>query len=73
MKWSKSVSHPADLSFRNSPKASIEVQVFSACQQLIDGVKLWAVAHVLVDIQYVSQNTENVEEKLGGQQSKGMY
>lgn len=53
-------SHPADLSFWDSPQASVEVQVFSACQQLIDGVKLWAVAHVLVDVQNGGQNTENI-------------
>lgn len=38
------------------------MQVLSACEQLVDGIKLWAVAHVLVDAQYVGQNTENVEE-----------
>lgn len=67
-RWSQSASHPADLSFWNSAKASIEMQVFSARQQLIDGIKLWAVAHVLVDVQYVGQNTDNVEEKLLSQQ-----
>lgn len=65
LKWlyyfmlSNSASHPADLSFWNSPKASIEMQVFSTSQQLINGIKLWAVSHVLVHVQYVGQNTGN--------------
>lgn len=34
--------------------------MFSTCQQLIDGIKLWAVSHVLMDIQDIGQNTEDV-------------
>lgn len=34
--------------------------MLSTCQQLVYGVKLRAVAHVLVDIQDIGQNTEDV-------------
>lgn len=54
--------HPADLSLWNSTEAGIEVQMFSTCQQLIYGIKLWAVSHVLVDVQYVGQNAEDLGE-----------
>lgn len=48
--------HLADLSFWDSTQAGVEVKVFSACQKLIYGIKLWAVSHVLVDVQDVGQN-----------------
>lgn len=39
--------------------------MFSTCQQLIYGIKLWAVSHVLVDIQDIGQNTEDAGKTLG--------
>lgn len=54
--------HPANLRLWNPPEAGVEVQVFSARQQLIDGVKLWAVAHVLMDIQDLSQNAARITQ-----------
>lgn len=52
--------HPANLRFWNPPEAGIEVQMFFARQQLINGVKLWAVAHVLMNIQDLSQNAARI-------------
>lgn len=52
----KAASHPANLSLWDSSEAGIEVQMFSTCQQFIYGIKLWAVSHILVDIQDIGQN-----------------
>lgn len=62
----KAISHPADLKLRYSTEAGVEVQMFSACQQLIYGIKLWAVSHVLVDVQDVGQNAEDLGENTWG-------
>lgn len=49
----KAPPHPADLRLWDSTEAGVEVKMFSACQQLIYGVKLWTVPHVLVNVQDV--------------------
>lgn len=51
-------AHPADLGLWNTTKAGVEVQMLSAGQQLVYGIELRAVPHVLVDVQDVGQNTE---------------
>lgn len=61
----KTPPHPADLRLWNPAEASVEVQMFSAGQQLIDGIKLWAVTHVLMDVQDVRQNAARTQQNMG--------
>lgn len=46
-------THSGDLGLGHPSETSVEVQVLSASQELIDSVELRAVAHVLVHVQYV--------------------
>lgn len=64
----KAASHPADLKLRYSTEAGVEVQMFSTCQKLIYGIKLWTVSHVLVDVQDVGQNAEDLVKNTWGKQ-----
>lgn len=61
---SSNTSHPTDLSFWYPAEASIKMKVFPSCEKFIDGVKLWAVSHVLVDIQDVGQNADGQKKKI---------
>lgn len=49
-----------DLRLWDASQPGVEVQMLSSRQQLVYGVKLRAVAHVLVDVQDVGQNTEDM-------------
>lgn len=51
-----------DLRLWDASQAGVEVQMLSSRQQLVYGVELRAVAHVLVDIQDVGQNSEELGE-----------
>ena len=42
---------------RHPSQDGVELKVFSASQQVIDGIKLRAVAHVLMHLIYLSCNT----------------
>lgn len=44
------VTHVADVLLGDSPEDGVQLQVLPSCQQLVDGVELGAVAHVLVDL-----------------------
>lgn len=52
-----------DLRLWDASQAGVEVQMLSSRQQLVYGVELRAVAHVLVDIQDVGQNSEVCGER----------
>lgn len=52
----------ADFFLWNTSEERKELQVLSPCQQLINGIKLRAVAHVLMDFLDVGQDT--VKEEL---------
>lgn len=41
----------------NPTKASIKLQMFSGCQVVKQGIKLWTVADTLLNTQQVFQNT----------------
>lgn len=58
IEWSDCESHSANLRFRDPSEAGVQVQVLPPRQQFIYGIKLRTVAHVLVHIQYVGENTE---------------
>ncbi len=47
--------------------------MFSPCQQLIYGIKLRAVSHVLVDVQDVGQNAEDLRKTLWVNVKNGDY
>lgn len=51
-----SETHSGDLGLGHPSETSVEVQVLPASQELIDGVELRAVAHVLVHVQYLCLN-----------------
>lgn len=51
----------ADFFLWNTSQECKELQVLSPCQQFINSIKLWAVAHVLMDFLDVGQDT--VKEK----------
>lgn len=50
-------THSVDLRLRDPTEASVQVQVFPPRQQLIYGIKLRAVTHVLMHIQDTTENT----------------
>lgn len=47
----------ADFFLWNTSQESKELQMFSPCQQIINSIELWAVAHVLMDFLDVGQDT----------------
>lgn len=51
----------ADFFLWNTPQERKELQVLSPCQQFINSIELWAVAHILMDFLDVGQDT--VKEK----------
>ncbi len=51
-------TYSANLRFRDPAEASVQVQVLPPRQQLVYGIKLRAVAHILVHIQDIGENTE---------------
>lgn len=53
----------ADFFLWNTSQESKELQMFSPCQQIINSIELWAVAHVLMDFLDVGQDTVT-EKKL---------
>lgn len=52
-------THLTHFPFRNPTQDGIELQVLSACQQVIDSIKLRAIAHVLMYFIYFPEYTEN--------------
>lgn len=62
-------SYPGNFILRNTTQTAVECQVFTACQKVIDGIKLGAVAHVLVNSLQVIQHTVGVE---GEEQEKSV-
>lgn len=57
-------THSRDLGLGHPSETSVEVQVLSAGQELIDGVELRAVAHVLVHVQYLCLDAGRANERL---------
>lgn len=57
-----SSTHATDLTLRDTAETSVKVQVLSARQQLVNGIKLGTVTHVLMDIQDVGENTKQTEQ-----------
>lgn len=49
-------THPVDLALSYASQSRVQEKVLSASQQIINGVELWAVAHVLVHIQNVAED-----------------
>lgn len=52
------VADLTDFLLRNSSQDGIELEVFSASQQVVDGVKLGAVAHVLMHLIDLCRHTK---------------
>lgn len=44
------VADLTDFLLRHSSQDGVKLEVFSASQQVIDGIKLWTVAHVLMHL-----------------------
>lgn len=53
----------ADFLLGNSSQDGVELQVLAARQQVVDGVKLRTVAHVLVDLVHLRGHTEEHREE----------
>lgn len=52
------LAHLAHFLLRYSSQDSVELQVFSSSQKVIDSIKLRTVAHVLVHLIYLCSYTE---------------
>lgn len=57
-------THSGDLRLGHPSETSVQVQVLSAGQELIDGVELRAVAHVLVHVQYLCLGAGKADRRL---------
>lgn len=55
----ESLCYLGDRVLRDATKTSIQLQMFSASQQVTDGVELWTVTHQLVDAFHFCQNAED--------------
>lgn len=66
---SGSSTYPGDLRLRNPPETGVQVQVLHSGQELVDGVELRAVAHVLVNVQDLSEDAAEKQQhfRAGGE------
>lgn len=60
------MTHIADFVLWDPSKNSIQLQMFSSCQQLVDGVKLRTVTHVLMDLIDLPQDTAKTHRHTSG-------
>lgn len=51
------VADLTDFLLRHSSQDGIKLEVFSACQKVVDGIKLRTVAHVLMHLIYLCSYT----------------
>lgn len=62
-------TYSGDLGLGHPSETSVEVEVLSAGQELVDGVELRAVAHVLVHVQYLRLDAGNANKGLSMRES----
>lgn len=58
-----SPTHSGDLGLRYPPETSVEIQMLPAGKELVDGIKLRAVAHVLVHVQDLGHNATKQDKR----------
>lgn len=54
--------YPLDFLCWNTTQASIQIEMFSSCEQVIKGIKLRAVSHVLMNIRDMGQYTGEIKK-----------